>query len=192
MEHALKCWTLRARGSYEFFSLTRIIGNWNLSGRWKWFVNWVSGLWVTCGTCSVIGKFCWKLCGRDALGPISFGLCTSNNHGSPPGDRCHCKHFHPSSHLLPRSTTTVQGGHYYSALRHLVRLWLVQCHPDGEWSWDLHPGCLSSRSCAPTTSSVLFGHARKTQERVVNVQHNLRISCFPGELFYYVVSLFLS
>lgn len=111
------------RGGYEFFRLTRIIGNWNLSGRWKWFVNWVSGLWVTCGTSSVIRKFCWKLCGRDALGPFSFGLCTSNNHGSPPGSRCHCKHLHPSSHLLPRSTTTVRGGHYYSALRHLVRLW---------------------------------------------------------------------
>lgn len=56
------------------------------------------------------------------MGPVSFGLRTSNNHGIPLGSRCHFIHFHPSSHLLPRSTTTVQGGHYYSALKHLVRL----------------------------------------------------------------------
>lgn len=56
------------------------------------------------------------------MGPVSFGVRTCYNLGIPLGSRCHFIHFHPSSHLLPRSTTAVRGGHYYSALKHLMRL----------------------------------------------------------------------
>lgn len=40
--------------------------------------------------------------------------------------------LHASSHLLLKSTTIVGGGHYYSTLNHLVRLWFAQGHPAGE------------------------------------------------------------
>lgn len=40
--------------------------------------------------------------------------------------------WHSSSRSFPKSTTVVWGGYYYSTLKHMVRLWLVQGHPDGE------------------------------------------------------------
>lgn len=132
-----------------------------------------------------------KVTCRDALGPVSFGLRTSNNHGIPLGSRCHFIHFHPSSHLLPKSTTTVGCGHYYSILKQLVRL-------TGPMSprWRAELGLTPRLSvfkvmCSNYQLCIIWPH-RKTQERVMNVQHNLRISGFPGELFDYVVSLFLS
>lgn len=66
MEHALKCWTLRAGGKREFFSLTRITGNWNLSGRMEMICQ--LGQWI-------VGDLRNQLCHREVLLKVMWQRC---------------------------------------------------------------------------------------------------------------------